>query len=1765
MLKKLLAFMCGIAPVGAMAAAAENIPVTDIPNINSTTVTVTTDEIKAVQSGNTLQVYGADLTDNTALNVAGDMRVFDTPIAQQQGGTLFISDSASNTFSLQVDGDVTVGGQLTVNGNRTFNIANYTDGTTFDATFGSIDNVGTLNVTDVNNFLSGTIETDGMMSVAANNITTGAITVQSGDISLAATNTLDVAQLINTGADVSNVDISGASIQVGNVQNNYADGTMNIVVTGDSLAASGVIENSGALMKIDATNADVTVGGTMKNDAGEMIINAASLKINGGTATNPSFVNNGLLTINVTGETNLAQGFDLNMTDNQYGNSFSLTTGSLVVGGNIASLFANNLNSYEVVVNSSSFATGDVSNGSQNANADMYLAAAGLTVEDVNSIAGVMKLEALGTSDLSATSVTDVAGATTDLVAGGAIDVEQTVTANSDMTLRAQQITAGGIVGNGGDLNISATNSTTGLVQVDGDIVVQDGTVDISGRQINVIGNVLHNAGNLTVDGSDFQNSSLHFGGVSVADGAVYMDGLLGVDISQMTTSGQVSGTGVLSVTGGALNFGLGTHVVSVSGPANNAGYVVDIAGDFIASATDATANGDVNVSAYGPQGFTLNADGAVNIGGDVLATSQGTVARTMVFAADSVSVGGDVRADGALNALIFRGGDVPAPAAANSGLPVTELTVGGDIVASNGGLVEIHSDDINAVGISEDNALISIYGTSSGNGTQLVATTGGVSIQNGITFDESESATKGLVIYDTSDFTLTSQASNADITILGGIDIAPTVRLTLDSARDIDISGVVYADGVLDVFADANAEFANDITTGGALSVDATNITMQDITNNGFVSLDATQDIALGIVKNNPSTGTLPGGLDYELNITAGDAVTATAIESSAGVLTIDADTLQVDNGLDVTGGTTVLDTPGGAMFGGNVNVTGVLNQGTNKTGMLNLVMDDVMLTTSGLTAGGFVADSNTGTYQINGDVTINGDMAVGTDASIATVHINAETFSNSGDDYTFRNYGAFKLVSTDTVTFDNVINSGAGALFVSAENGITMGQVQNSGTLNLDSGDELINMASLEINGGTIQLQGTGLNLGAALNTTGMLYQNYAGALADNDVGISADEYEITASNVTVAGINQVSGAMNIVSSDIDVNGDIDAVDLTFAANPAGNWLDVNVTGNVSGGTKILGLEQMTVGGDYIFDANSQLMAAILPYNVTPGIDTTIRNYWSTISLNEDDTLGKITNAADGAALIQVGGKFTSGTQYDPSFTLNSNQVTLADSQIGITLKDSVDQGTAIWLLHADEGLAEFSLLEKIRNLNVLFCNADGSICTSYLDSLEDGGAYISVRDTDDSGAADSLYVVFDPRFGGPVLIENTKIQPIVARQPEHTTGEYVAAGALDNLIAGQLLNTGFYNKTPIEVIPVIFQGTNVETLMTEVYNRLEHYVETADGSSLVPISRLVQPREIEQIAGAIVMNEHTSFRNFEDRMIDEFIWNRHRSLKKAWADFDFGMFNQDVMDGKRVYGNRFELSGGFDWQSSDTLILGLTGRVSHMSSDNSDSMELGYLPGQSVAGHVAVDVADTNIGLGAYLMKTLGYKFRLYGNAFIDAHVIDTTRNQNFVDTIDGTGTAFALTTEWGLMHDWLNQYVVGNLYARAGYNFGFNVTEKAAGENYMDLESDGYLMLTPGYSLTAQKRIYPSAWFQIRPYATIGVEYDVLGAPDFAKYKFASANVFSEYDIEIDPLWANIGGGFEFVSATGIQVGIDYRYQYNNDMQLHNIKVSGSYRF
>lgn len=1313
-------------------------------------------------------------------------------------------------------------------------------------------------------------------------------------------------------------------------------------------------------------------------------------------------------------------------------------------------------------------------------------------------------------------------------------------TNNGDMTL--------GVVSNKSDMTLTSAGTLAAT------FVVNDGTLAMSAQNID-IGSTITSSGTTNITATD----TLTVGAVSVTDGTttlggqtVNLDGIAvsGTD-SELTVSASNSATGAMHITGNVTNtdgeINISGRTITIDGTVANNSGVMTIAGSgslddkITMGALDVTGGsvvmnallGDINVlGAMTVSGGTLNLDSAVKnlvvadsiqidgnfiadatsatSAGDMSVAAAGIQAFTMKSTNGTINIGGNVSATDSVARtvrmdadIINVGGNISAANTNQTlGFSGNTLDVTGNISATNGGVIEIASGATTADDVTANGGLLQLGGNSLTANSDI--TIGGELQFGGTT------ATGAMITGDA--YTMTT--TNGDIT-LASANIITGKDLTLASGRDVRVNGATQNDGTL-VITSADALILGKLNNSGTFTGTATVVNGGAITNSGTTTITATGgDVTLGQVDNTAGTMTL-----------AGQNVTMGAIDTATG-LDITADNILMGM-LNITGGATTLHSAD-ITSSGKIAVTGALTQiaaGDATADGLNIVGGATVrggeLTVSGI----LNALKNSVDYVITNAVNLGGiNVATGAAANIQS-------------DYA-------------TITSGDVVNAGE---LVLAADGVTLGTVDNSGTLDINSRTGTANVAQFKMADGTATLAGAGLTASGVFQA-GTLYQNGT-ATAARDVNIAATNYKLAASNVIVNRIDQASGALDIDTSDLTVAGDIVANNLRVHSNAG---LAVGVAGNVSGGVQFGGLNQMNVTGNYLFNNDSQIFAGINTKS-----SSLARNYWSTVSLADDNTLGRITNATDGTAgaLIQVGGAFTA------DLTLGINPSTgfaNASDQIGIALRELADAGDAIWLLHADGGVDE--LHDKLRNLNVVVCNASGTLCYDYFTGLPAGidSAYLTVRDTDNDGTNDSIYVVFDPRFGGPV--EVFKLQPIVERTPNHTSGEYMSAGALDDMLAGLAAKNGFTGRHSIELLPLIFRGTNLETMGRELYDRMEDYNTNRDGAALANFSRLFQPREIEQVAGSIVLNEHTNARSFEDRMLDEFIWNRNRNLKKAWLNAEFGMFTQKVTDDKRADGNRFSVSGGFDWQESNTLILGLTARVSHMSGDNDDAMNLGYTVARpTVAGHMDTRVADTNIGLGGYMMQTLGQRTRVYGTAMLDLHMIDITRHQTYVDgAIDGTGSAFALTSEWGLMHDWLNQYIVGNMYARVGYNFGFSVTEKAAGSDYMKMKSDGYLMFTPGYSLTAQKRIYPSAWFQIRPYATIGVEYDVLGAPDTVKYKFAVADNFTKYDINIDPLWANIGGGVEMLSATGFQVGLDYRYQYNQDIQLHNIKVSGSYRF
>ena len=653
-----------------------------------------------------------------------------------------------------------------------------------------------------------------------------------------------------------------------------------------------------------------------------------------------------------------------------------------------------------------------------------------------------------------------------------------------------------------------------------------------------------------------------------------------GITIAQNTVAGVGTlGTGLLSVTGGALNIGSQTNSLVVSGTGSDGETVVNIVGDVTAGATDAVDGGGVNIALTG-QNFLFQGDGTFKVGGnvsavDTMSVNGSAVARGITFVADSFDLGANVTAYGTNNNLVFRG------IRETSGVINTaNFEADGFVSAKDGAKIDLYSMDMSVGGLTESGGAISLYGDSSDNQMRLEANETGISINNGILFDGT-TANVGLNIAQVSDVLLQSGADDADIIINGGVSLASWAKMELNSGRDVTLNGDIVPNGILRVNADNNITLLNDLTVGGAFYASGNQIGGANLTNNGFVSIDA-KNVSLGDVVQQSASGALPDGLEHSMNVNSGTDFTANSIDVGGGTVGVIAQNLKVLNGLKVTNGTVNLDVTKSVSFGGNVEVSGVLNQGTAGLGMLNLIDDQIDFSAKSLTVSGLIADAGSAFYKISDGITVDGAFNVAQNTAVGMwadeIDVNG-MIANKGN----------LVVSATNISVGDVTNSGN--LDFTSLGGIVMGAAENTGNMNLSAADNsYINMQSLAMGTGVLNVSGAGWNLNSDLISDAVLYQNNED-LSGFGINVNSDNFVINTSKLQTAGIEQLSGEMKIATGQVVVNGDINISDLTIVASPADGWLTVDVMNNVSGGVKFIGLEQMTIGGDYVFDKDTNI----------------------------------------------------------------------------------------------------------------------------------------------------------------------------------------------------------------------------------------------------------------------------------------------------------------------------------------------------------------------------------------------------------------------------------------------------------------------------------------------------------------------------------------------------------------------------------------------
>jgi hypothetical protein len=349
------------------------------------------------------------------------------------------------------------------------------------------------------------------------------------------------------------------------------------------------------------------------------------------------------------------------------------------------------------------------------------------------------------------------------------------------------------------------------------------------------------------------------------------------------------------------------------------------------------------------------------------------------------------------------------------------------------------------------------------------------------------------------------------------------------------------------------------------------------------------------------------------------------------------------------------------------------------------------------------------------------------------------------------------------------------------------------------------------------------------------------------------------------------------------------------------------------------------------------------------------------------------------------------------------------------------------------------------------------------------------------------------------------------------------------------------------------------------------MSSYRDTNDAGPYAAFSGLFTPTEATHLAIMVNSTERMFQQTVQKRMIDESMWARNRVMSKLWFDADLGTFtitNPDAND--PINGTRMSGVVGYDLQVNPDTIIGFNAGYSMSNSTEDSTFDLSYV--NVATGPVSwlanreIKSEVTTITLGGYLMSKMESGARVYISANGHAHSLTTSRTQDMLPEVTDTVNATSFTGEIGVVHHISEQAITGNLFARFVQNSGFNLTTGTeGGEDFMDIVQDQYMTFAPGYSLTFQRRIFMSPTFIMRPYLTVGAEYEVMGMDNKILYKFAISDDYSEYELDYSPLWAKGQVGLEFLSISGVQFGMGYGFHYNQAIQMHNINISASMRF
>lgn len=1415
-----------------------------------------------------------------------------------------------------------------------------------------------------------------------------------------------------------------------------------------------------------------------------------------------------------------------------------------------------------------------------------------------------LKLTGTGAgAGISASSVTN--GASMSMYLGAeTMGISGTVGNSGNISLEARTVVSAGRVENNGIMSIYGVGGAVlGHVDNDGTLTVttavgtqagqsgaqkltmgyleNDGTLRIDVNKLAMAGDFISGAGTAHIY---FHNAALdlatdhHFQSIIMNGGRADIGGSAG--IMSVDDGISVGAGGFLNIIG---------ELSGIKVDYANDGFAsLSVAKELIWGTGVSYAPGNMNIGVSGANP-SLSIDvggGTISIGGGVLVS--GDTARTLELKSSNA---GGITIGGALSAI-----GAGAGGGANTIILNAGKTTAGSLLQSGRGVIKTYGN-LNVTGAANIGNGINFNNGVGGNfSAALVGNSSGILIDDNVT---------------------SASVSASSLIFGGGVDVGAGKQLSIYSGGGISGTGSIINYGTLSFSTVSGAVGLGGIGNAGALSIttagggsigNIVNCADASCVGNAItITNNSGSLLAMGDITNNAGAMAISNASNYwmigaiamnggSMTLT-GTGATIGSLTHTAGSIDWNGLTLKSQNDIALAGGLAFgsatdpyalkLSASGGTQtldVGGNMNVAGALTVYSGNAKIKGYGGKILSAETYSAQAGSSFALDGAGTFKITGSAS---STATNTFVNSGSTSISAGNGIVVGKGIV--NSGSLLFGAADLLDIADIDNSGAFNLEVG--NGTaTLGKIVNSGTMNLTVWNTVLaNKEDALIIGGINGMSGSLSITGNGFKSLGDISVNHivqGVAGGSSSISIINGGYDFTismADGKTLHTDGSISGklghTLRLNTSVLDVGGSLSANSgriIVSATNylsgcvtgicslpngvdysSSGGWapfLNVDIGGSVTGGVEFLGLGRMRIGGDYLFNNRSKLLFAVLPKG--NGGSSVPNQYDFYVPIERDANNAVVLNTTNAKPIIDVGGTFN--LDFHGANNALQRQNDFKDGSIGLTIFDFdtvKDRDVAVWLLQASE-IKSFDLLP--RSLNVYFCNADMTLCFDYLGAagFDPNGVPVYMRQD-----GDSLFAVFDRQYGG--LIEmfsvREKIQPL---KPDFNIDN--SAGAIDNWAHYGLLRAKFYNNNPIEALKEAYRGTIYSNMAEELYNRMEVYHNDNKPLPLHEFSRLFAPTEGGQFAHLVNSAERMAQNSLQKRMVDESLWTRNRARSKLWVDANYGIGSLSSPEGGSIKDETMSAAAGYDMQIGRGLIIGFNAGMTMADSNGKQTLDLSY-GSKSITGGRNTKASGTSVNAGGYMIYKMADSAQLYISGNFYSHKLGLDKTHDYMANIGGDGQSSGFGGEIGIIHSISGQYMVGNVSVRFAQNKGFEFSETAGGADYMSIKQDKYATVAPGYSLMLQKRIYLQPTFIMRPYLSVGGEYEIVGMGDRIEYMFASGDAYSDYKIDTSPLWLTGRAGVEFLTIGGLQFGVGYGYHHNAAVKTHNAHFGMSMRF